>query len=89
MRYDDIYQMDEIKSLSFHMFMVSQNTLFTVIPFHNLSDCDIYTPPTTGREGVTEAGGERPARTKRGACSRGRPICVFQGRYRYQLLQIK
>ncbi len=22
-----------------------------VIPFHHLSDCDLYTPPTTGREG--------------------------------------
>ncbi len=25
--------------------MVSQNTLFTVIPFHHLGDCDLYTPP--------------------------------------------
>ncbi len=41
--------------------MVSQNTLFTVIHFHHLSDCDLYTPPTTGCEGDTEAGGERPA----------------------------
>ncbi len=40
--------------------MVSQNTLFTVIPFHHLNDCDLYTPPTTGREEETE----RPARTK-------------------------
>ncbi len=37
-RYDDIYRMDEIKSLSFHillyrLFRVSQNTLFTVILF--------------------------------------------------------
>ncbi len=36
-RYDDIYRMDEIKSM-FHimfyrLFCVSQNTLFTVIPF--------------------------------------------------------
>ncbi len=38
--------------------MVSQNTLFPVIPFHNLSDCDLYTPPTTGREGETETGGD-------------------------------
>ncbi len=44
-------------------FLVSQNTLFTVIPFHHLSDCDLYTPPTTEREGETE----RPARTKPGA----------------------
>ncbi len=38
--------------------MVLQNTLFTVIPFHHLSDYDLYTPPTTEREGETE----RPAR---------------------------
>ncbi len=38
--------------------VVSQNTLFTVIPFHNLSDCDFYTPPTTGHEWETEAGGD-------------------------------
>ncbi len=50
--------------------VVSQNTLFPVIPFHHLSGCDLYTPPTTGREGETEAGGERPAvRTKSGARS--------------------
>ncbi len=30
--------------------MVSQNTLFPVKPFHHLSDCDLYTPPTTRRE---------------------------------------
>ncbi len=38
--------------------VVSQNTLFPVIPFHHLSDCDLYTPPTTGREGETDAGGD-------------------------------
>ncbi len=64
-----IYRMDEIKSLLFHImfyrlyrgvakYIVSGN----LIPFHHLSDCDLYTPPTTGREGETEAGGERPAR---------------------------
>ncbi len=64
MRYDDIYQMDEIKSLSFHIMfycfyiVLSQNTLFPVIPVHHLSDCDLYMPPTTGREGETEAGGD-------------------------------
>ncbi len=31
--------------------MVLQNTLFAVILFHHLSDCDFYTPPTTGHEG--------------------------------------
>ncbi len=40
-----------------------------VIPFHNLSDCNLYTPPTTGCEEETEAGGERPARTQPGARS--------------------
>ncbi len=64
MRYDAIYRMDEIKSLSFHIVLsfLSQNTLFTVITFHHLSDCDLYTPHTTGHEEETEAGGERPAR---------------------------
>ncbi len=38
--------------------MVSQKTLFPVIPFHHLSDCDLYTPPTAGREAETEAGGD-------------------------------
>ncbi len=74
MRCDDIYQMDDIKSLSFHimfyrLFHVSQNTLFMVIHFDHLSDSDLYTPPTTRREGETAAGGERAARTKRGARS--------------------
>ncbi len=69
-QYDDIYQMDEIKIYRFILcsivyFAVSQNTLFTVIPFHHLSDCDLYTPPTTGREGDTE----QPARTQPGARS--------------------
>ncbi len=35
--------------------MVSQITLFTVTPFHHLSDCNLY---TTGREGETEADGD-------------------------------
>ncbi len=66
--------MDKIKSLSFHIMFYSlfrgvANTLFTVIPFYNLSDCDLYTPPTTERERETETGGERPDRTKRGAPS--------------------
>ncbi len=51
--------------------MVSQNTLFPVIPFHNLSDCDLYTPPTTRREGETEAGGDENDQlvSKRGTTS--------------------
>ncbi len=62
-RYDDIYQMDEIKNYriilcSMVYIVVSQNTLLPVIPFHHLSDCDLYTPPTTRREGETEEGGD-------------------------------
>ncbi len=44
-------------------FVVSQNTLFPVIPFHHLSDCDLYSTPTTGREAETE----QPVSTKPGA----------------------
>ncbi len=61
MRYDEIYRMDEIKSLSFHIifyrlyrgvakYIVSGNSVFII--------CDLYTPPTTGREGETKAGGD-------------------------------
>ncbi len=60
-RYDDIYWMDEIISLSFHImfyrlfrgvakYLVSGNTFSSF----SLSDCDLYTPPTTGREGENE-----------------------------------
>ncbi len=33
-----------------------QNTLFTVIPFHHLGDCDLYTPPwgVKGRQNQVE-----------------------------------
>ncbi len=75
-RYDDMYWIDEIKSLSFHImfyrlfrgvakYIVYCNTFSSF----SLSDCDFYTPPTTGREAETETGGERPARTKQGARS--------------------
>ncbi len=71
-RYDDMYRIDEIKSLSFHImfyrlfrgvakYIVYCNTFSSF----SLSDCDLYTPPTTAREGETE----RPARTKQGARS--------------------
>ncbi len=53
-----------IVHMFYHLFRGVANTLFTVIPFHNLSDCDIYTPPTTGREEETEVGGERPGQDK-------------------------
>ncbi len=50
MRYDDIYRMDEIKSLSFHIMFYRlyrgvANTLFPVIPFHHLSAIFIGRPP--------------------------------------------
>ncbi len=54
-RYDDMYRIEEIKSLLFHImlyrlyrgvakYIVYGNT------FHHLSDCDLYTPPTTRRD---------------------------------------
>ncbi len=66
-RYDDIYRMDEI---SFHimfyrLFRGVAKYIVTLFTFHHLSDCNLYTPPTTGREEETE----RPARTQRGARS--------------------
>jgi len=58
---------------------VSQNTLFPVIPVPHLSDCDLYTPPTTGGEAETETGGERAARTKHAlAWSRVFKHCSFK-----------
>ncbi len=79
MQYDDIYRMDEIKSLLFHImfyrlyrgvakYIVSGNTIY------HLSDCDLYTPPTTGREGETEPGGdenEQPGHNKQLLPKRG------------------
>ncbi len=61
-------------------FVVSQNTLFTVIPFHHLSDCDLYTPPTTGRERETEAGGDendQPGQNQELVPKRGDYICSY------------
>ncbi len=62
-RYDDIYRMNKIKSLSFHImfyrlyrgvakYIVSGNT------FSSFEWLRLYTPPTTGREGETETGGD-------------------------------
>ncbi len=69
-----MYRIDKIKSLSFHiMFYRLFRGVAKCIVYGNtfssfsLSDCDLYTAPTTGREGETEAGGGRPARTKPGA----------------------
>ncbi len=64
MRYDDIYRMDEIKSLSFHIMFYRL--------FHGVAKYIVYgntfssfgwlrsLHATTGREGKTEPGGERP-----------------------------
>ncbi len=43
--------------------------LSTVKPFHHLSDCDLYTPPTTRREGETERPQNQELVTKRGTTS--------------------
>ncbi len=66
-RYDDIYRMYEIKSLSFHImfyrlyrgvakYIVYGNT------FSSLSDCDLYTPPTHG--GVKERQNDQPGQNQ-------------------------
>ncbi len=52
-------------------FVVSQNTLFTVIPFHNLSDCDLYMPPRICREGETEEENNQPGRNEELVPKRG------------------
>ncbi len=66
-RYDDIYQVDEI-SLSFHiMFNRLYRGVAKYIVYGNtLSDCDLYTPPTTRREGETERPQNQELVTKRG-----------------------
>ncbi len=46
-----IYRMDEIKSLSFHIMfyhLFRGVAKYTVILFHHLDDCDLYTPPRHG-----------------------------------------
>ncbi len=60
-RYDNISDGWNKKSYRFILcsivyFEVSQNTLFTVIPFHHLGDCDLYTPPrgVKGRQNQVE-----------------------------------
>ncbi len=47
-RYDDIYRMDEIKSLSFHIMfyrLFRGVAKYITVLFHHLDDCDLYTPP--------------------------------------------
>ncbi len=60
-RYDDMYRMDEIKSISFHS-RLFRGVAKYIVYGNYLGDCNLYTPPTTGREGETER-----ARTKPGA----------------------
>ncbi len=59
MRYDDIYRMDEIKSLSFHiMFYRLFRGVAKYIVYGNTWLRSLHS--TTVREGETEPGGERP-----------------------------
>ncbi len=62
-RYDDIYRMDEIKSLSFHiMFYRLFRGVAKYIVYGTFSSFGWLRSlhSTTGREGETEPGGERP-----------------------------
>ncbi len=62
-RYDDIYRMDKIKSLSFHiMFYRLFRGVAKYIVYGTFSSFGWLRSlhATTGREGVTEPGGERP-----------------------------
>ncbi len=47
------------------LLLTLKKTKTAITTFHHLSDCDLYTPPTTGREEETE----RAARTQRGTTS--------------------
>ncbi len=46
MRYDDIYQVDEIKHLSFHImfYRLYRGVGKYIVSGKTLSDCDLYTP---------------------------------------------
>ncbi len=73
-RYDDIYRMDEIKIYRFILcsivyFVVSQNTLFTVILFHHLDDCDLYTPPWGSEQENVQPGQNQELVPKQGTTS--------------------
>ncbi len=70
-RYDDIYRMDEIKTLSFHIMFYR---LYRGVAKHIVN---LYTPPTTGREGETEPGQNQELVTKRGTTSVAWS-CVFK-----------
>lgn len=69
-RYDNIYWMDKIKSISFHIhihfilcaihyFVMSQITLFMVTRFLHLDDCDLYTS-SRGVKGRQQQEKEQP-----------------------------
>ncbi len=76
MRYDDIYRMDEIKSLSFHIMLYRLFrgvTKYIVYGTFSSFGWLRFIDATTGREAETEPGGERPEQNelvpKRGTAS--------------------
>ncbi len=67
-------------------------TIFRFSDYSHLSDELLFWPQThfTGRANVDDLGySNKNSNVLNMPQSRGRPICVFQGRYRYRLLQIK
>ncbi len=68
------------------------NHLFMVITNHKnlqyLHDAKRLNPARLTRN-FSSRDSNSPSLTIQGIETRGRPICVFQGRYRYRLLQIK
>ncbi len=66
--------MDEKKFYHFILcsivyFVVLQNTLFTAILFHNLGDCDLYTPPRGVKGRQNQPGKNEELVPKRGTTS--------------------
>ncbi len=85
-RYDDIYRMDEIKSISFHIMLCR---LFRVVAkyivYGNTFSSFGWLPSlhaTTGREGETEPGEERPEQNEQLVPKRGTTsvawTCIFK-----------
>ncbi len=76
-RYDNIYRMDEIKVYRFILcsiiyIMVSQNTLFTVIPFHHfhwVTAIFIRRPPRGVKRRQSDQPGQNQGLQKRGTTS--------------------
>ncbi len=67
MRYDDIYRMDEIKSLLFHItfYLLFRGVPKYIVYGNTLSDCHLYKP----RDGETERPQNQELVTKRGTTS--------------------